>query len=92
MLYYNYTNITLTVRVHMSMEKGPSVYVNDMLVSQMDQNQSYWGERTNWNAYAICFKTSNKVKAEIDNLKIWTGCGAAPSGSPAPSRTTTCAC
>ena len=77
-LYYNYTNITLTVRVHMSMEKGPSVYVNDMLVSQMDQNQSYWDERIGWDAYAICFKTSNKVKAEIDNLKIWTGCGAAP--------------
>ena len=77
-LYYNTTNVTLTVRVHMSMAKGPSVYVNDMLVSQMDQNQSFWGERTNWNAYAICFKTSNKVKAEIDNLKIWTGCGAPP--------------
>jgi len=78
--YYNYSNVTLTVRVEMSMTKGPSVYVNGMLVSQLDQYQSYWNIlKANNDAYAICFKTSNKVKAEIDNIVVWAGCGVDPS-------------
>lgn len=68
-----------TVRVEMSMANGPSVYVNGLLVSQMNQHQTYWNQTKNF-AYAICFKTSNKVKAEIDNIKVWTGCGVEPGG------------
>lgn len=78
--YYNYSNVTLTVRVEMSMSNGPSVYVNGLLVSKLDQYQKYWDLlRSNNDAYAICFKTSNKVKAEIDNLMVWTGCGVDPA-------------
>jgi len=68
-----------TVRVEMSMANGPSVYVNGLLVSRMNQYQTYWNQTKNF-AYAICFKTSNKVKAEIDNVKVWTGCGVEPGG------------
>lgn len=78
--YYSYSNVTLTVRVEMSMSNGPSVYVNGMLVSKQDQYQKYWDLlKANNDAYAICFKTSNKVKAEIDNLMVWTGCGVDPA-------------
>jgi len=75
--YYNYSNVTLTVRVEMSMSNGPSVYVNNMLVSKTDQYQKYWDVLKD-PEYAICFKTSNRVKAEIDNLMIWSGCGVEP--------------
>jgi hypothetical protein len=78
--YYNLTNRTITVRVEMSMSNGPSVYVNGMLVSKMDKNQSAWSEKDQavWDAYALCFKSSTRVKYEVDNIMVWQGCGVEP--------------
>ena len=78
--YYNLTNRTITVRVEMSMSNGPSVYVNGMLVSKMDKNQSVWSEKDQavWDAYALCFKSSTRVKYEVDNIMVWQGCGVDP--------------
>lgn len=65
--------------------------MNGLLVSKLDQYQKYWDLlRSNNDAYAICFKTSNKVKAEIDNLMVWTGCGVDPAWKGARSRTARC--
>ena len=75
--YYNMTNQTLTVRVEMSMSNGPSVYVNGLLVSKMDTRRDNW-EFLKTNAYAICFKSSTKVKFEVDNIMAWQGCGVEP--------------
>ncbi len=68
-------NRTFTVRVEMSMEKGPAVYVNGMLVSEMEENTENWGDI---DAYAICYKTSTKLLSEIDNIIIWAGTGVEP--------------
>ena len=68
-------NRTFTVRVEMSMEKGPTVYVNGVLVSEMEENTENWGDI---DAYAICFKTSTKLLAEVDNIMIWAGTGIEP--------------
>lgn len=78
--YYNMTNRTITVRVEMSMSNGPSVYVNGMLVSKMDAKQSAWSEKDQaiWDAYALCFKSSTRVKYEVDNVLVWQGCGVEP--------------
>ncbi len=78
--YYNMTNRTITVRVEMSMKDGPSVYVNGMLVSKMDTKQSAWAEKdlATWDAYAIAFKTSTRLKCEVDNIMVWQGCGVEP--------------
>lgn len=70
---------TCTVRVEMSMANGPTVYVNGLKVSEMTKNQANW-TATKDAAYAICFKPSRDIKAEIDNIKIWTGCGVEPGG------------
>jgi len=70
---------TCTVRVEMSMVNGPTVYVNGLKVSEMTKNQANW-TATKDAVYAICFKPSRDIKAEIDNIKIWTGCGVEPGG------------
>lgn len=77
-------NKKATVRVEMSMAKGPRVYVNGMLVSEMDQNTQNWGAI---DAYALCFKSSRDIKAEIDNIMVWTGCGVEPILPSVPAGT-----
>ncbi|HNX34332.1 MAG TPA: hypothetical protein PKM57_06875 [Kiritimatiellia bacterium] len=73
-------NRTCTIRVEMSMQNGPTVYVNGLKVSEMTINQANWtATKANGN-YAICFKPSRDIKAEIDNIKVWTGCGVEPGG------------
>ena len=75
--YYNMTNRTITVRVEMSVTNGASVYVNGMLVSKMDINKQNWAFLST-NAYAICFKTSTRLRCEVDNIMVWQGCGVEP--------------
>ncbi|HHU14394.1 MAG TPA: hypothetical protein GXZ62_04285, partial [Lentisphaerae bacterium] len=77
---------TVTVRVEMSREHGPTVYVNNMLVSKMAANTQNWPALRDM-AYAICFKTSRDIKAEIDNLMVWTGCCPQPIQPPVPAGT-----
>ncbi|NLB15767.1 MAG: hypothetical protein GX827_03030 [Clostridiales bacterium] len=72
---YSLKDITFTVRVEMSKEKGPTVYVNGTKVSEMVKNQDQWGSI---NAYAIAFKSSTMLKADFDNLIIWAGTGVEP--------------
>ena len=66
---------TITIRVETSIEKGPSVYVNNILVSDMQDHKDQWNTI---DSYAICFKASKLIKAEIDNIRIWTGLSDQP--------------
>ena len=81
---------TFTVRVEMIHDKGPRVYVNGTFVSEMIKNEENWGDI---DAYAICFKTSTKLKSDVDNIMAWAGVGCEPDLSvliedePAPEET-----
>lgn len=72
---FNLKGKKVTVRVETSIEKGPSVYVNGILASDMQANKDKWNTI---DSYAICFKASKLVKAEIDNIMIWTGTSDKP--------------
>lgn len=87
---YALTDRTFTVRVEMVHDKGPRVFVDGVLVSEMTENEDQWGDI---DAYAICFKTSTKLKSDIDNIMVWAGVGCEPDMSvlieeePAPAET-----
>lgn len=68
-------NKTVTVRVETSIKNGPTVYVNGIKASEMKANTDKWNTI---DSYAICFKASKLVKADIDNIRIWTGCSEKP--------------
>lgn len=70
---------TITVRVETSIEKGPTVYVNGIRVSEMTTNTDLWNTI---DSYAIAFKTSTKLLAEMDNFMVWTGIGVEPDMTP----------
>jgi hypothetical protein len=72
---YAMADKTITVRVEMSMKDGPIVYVNGTKVSTMSKNTENWGAI---DAYAFCFKSSTMLKADFDNLMLWTGIGCEP--------------
>lgn len=76
-LYYPMTNRSITVRVEMWREKGPTVYVNGMLVSEMLANTTNWPALRDL-SYAIAFKTSTRLRCEVDNIMVWQGCGVEP--------------
>lgn len=61
---------TITVRVETSIDDGPTVYVNGINASEMEANTDQWNTI---DSYAICFKASKLIEAEVDNLRIWTG-------------------
>ncbi|MBQ8400623.1 MAG: hypothetical protein IJX14_01710 [Clostridia bacterium] len=75
---YSLQDKTITVRVEVSQEKGPTVYVNGIKVSEMAANADKWGTLE---STAMAFKASNKVKADIDNIMIWAGTGVEPDMS-----------
>lgn len=66
---------TVTVRVETSIEKGPTVYVNNILASDMQANKDKWNTIK---SYAMCFKASKLIKADIDNIRVWTGTADKP--------------
>lgn len=66
---------TVTIRVETSIENGPTVYVNGIKASDMQANKDQWNTI---DSYAICFKASKLIKAEIDNIRIWTGTSEKP--------------
>lgn len=66
---------TVTIRVETSIENGPTVYVNGIKASDMQANKDQWNTI---DSYAICFKASKLIKAEIDNIRIWTGMSDKP--------------
>ena len=68
-------NKTVTVRVETSIKNGPTVYVNGIKASDMQANKDKWNTI---DSYAICFKASKLIKADIDNIRIWTGCSEKP--------------
>lgn len=72
-------NKTVTVRVETSIKNGPTVYVNGIKASEMKANTDKWNTI---DSYAICFKASKLIKAEIDNIRIWTGCSEEPIEAP----------
>lgn len=85
---YGLQDKTITVRVEISQENGPTVYVNGIKVSEAAENMDKWGTLT---STAMAFKASNKIKADIDNIMIWTGTGVEPDLSvlaPAVEETT----
>lgn len=69
-------NKTVTVRVETSIKNGPTVYVNGIKASEMKANTDKWNTI---DSYAVCFKASKLIKAEIDNIRIWTGCSEKPT-------------
>lgn len=66
---------TITIRVETSIEKGPTVYVNGIMMSDMQANKDKWNTI---DAYAMCFKASKLIGAEIDNIMVWTGTADEP--------------
>ncbi|MBE6611402.1 MAG: hypothetical protein E7632_02815 [Ruminococcaceae bacterium] len=72
---------TITIRVETSIENGPVVYVNDLKASEMLQNESLW---QTIDAYAMAFKASHSIDAEVDNIKVWTGLSDEPLPLPEP--------
>ena len=68
-------NKTVKVRVETSIKNGPTVYVNGIKASDMQANKDKWNTI---DSYAICFKASKLIKADIDNIRIWTGCSEKP--------------
>lgn len=67
---YHLKGRTITVRVETSIENGPSMYVNGILVSTMQDHTEEWNTI---DSYAMCFKASKMVAADIDNIMVWTG-------------------
>lgn len=59
----------MTVRIAVSKTNGPSVYINDILVSETVNKGSF----DNFTSYAIAIKPSLNIKAEIDNIRVWRG-------------------
>ena len=78
----------VTVRVETSIEKGPTVYVNGVKASDMQANKDKWNTI---DSYAICFKASKLIKADIDNIRIWTGCSEKPLEVKKPAADTAAA-
>lgn len=72
---------TITIRVETSIENGPTVYVNDLKVSDVQQNADLW---QTIDAYAMAFKASHSIDAEVDNIKVWTGLSDEPLPLPEP--------
>ena len=66
---------TITIRVETSIEKGPTVYVDNIMVSDMQANKDKWQTIDH---YAMVFKASKLIDAEIDNIKVWTGLADKP--------------
>ncbi len=66
---------TITVRVETSIKNGPTVYVNDIMVSDMKANTDKW---QTIDSFAMCFKASKLVKFDIDNIRVWTGLADEP--------------
>ncbi|MCI8388091.1 MAG: hypothetical protein HFE63_06440 [Clostridiales bacterium] len=71
----DFMNKSLTIRVETSIANGPTVYVNGIKAGDMVQNKDQWNSI---DSYAICFKASKLISAEIDNIRIWTGLSDAP--------------
>ncbi len=65
----------ITIRVETSIKNGPTVYVNNIMVSDMQDNKDQWNTINHW---AMCFKPSKLIAADIDNIRVWTGTTDAP--------------
>lgn len=59
----------MTIRIVVSKNDGPSVYINDILVSETVNKGGF----NDFTSYALAIKPSLKVKAEIDNIRVWKG-------------------
>ena len=81
-------NKTVKVRVETSIKNGPTVYVNGIKASDMQANKDKWNTI---DSYAICFKASKLIKADIDNIRIWTGCSEKPLDVKKPATGTAAA-
>ena len=81
-------NKTVTVRVETSIKNGPTVYVNGIKASDIQANKDKWNTI---DSYAICFKASKLIKADIDNIRIWTGCSEKPLEVKKPAADTAAA-
>jgi endonuclease/exonuclease/phosphatase family metal-dependent hydrolase len=70
-----FLNRELTVRIAVSKEKGPAVYLNGQLVSECIDTSKL----SLTDAFAVALKVSSKVSGELDNVIIWKGLNEAPS-------------
>ena len=67
---YGLKDKKITIRVETSIKNGPTVYVNNIMVADMKDNKDQWGTIDH---YAMAFKPSKLVAADIDNIRVWTG-------------------
>ena len=72
---YGLKDRTVTIRVETSIKNGPAVYVNGLMVSDMQSSKGKWGTIDHT---AMCFKASKLISADIDNIRVWTGTADEP--------------
>lgn len=76
---YALTGETLTVVIHVDADRGPTVVVNGMKLSEANSKCRELFLSSREYGSAIALKTSLKVRAEIDNVAVWTGLGEMPA-------------
>ena len=77
---YPFVNKTLTVRIAVDIDAGPTVYVNGTKVSSPTSTYKTMMTASAEYAKAIGIKTSKEVQLYIDDIMVYTGLGAIPTG------------
>lgn len=60
----------LHVKIYIDQTYGPSIYVNDILIS-VPVNNALWGISREYGDLGLGLFVSQYVKCEIDNIKLW---------------------
>lgn len=76
---YPFVGKELTVRIAVDVDAGPTVYVNDTVVSTPTSTYNELFLSANEYASAIAVKTTKGVKAYMDDFMVYTGLGDIPT-------------
>ncbi len=77
---YPFVNKTLTVRIAVDIDAGPTVYVNGVKVSSPTATNKTLLTASAEYAKAIALKTTKEVQLYIDDVMVYTGLGEIPTG------------
>lgn len=77
---YPFVNKELTVRIAVDIDAGPTVYVNGTKVSVPTGSYNDMFTASAEYAKAIALKTTKEVQLYIDDIMVYTGLGAIPTG------------
>lgn len=77
---YPFVQKELTVRIAVDKDSGPTVYVNNTKVSVPTTKHNELFLSSAEYAAAIALKTSKEVKLYMDDIMVYTGLGAIPTG------------